>query len=89
VIDGERRYGNDRAVGGKHSNWPRRTCRNAVLMSDEGLRIAQCWFGVEREGKDIVTSGNKAGFGPPSFDFEEGCWRKNVPFVILTMGGEE
>ena len=51
----ERRYGYDRAVGGKHSNWPRRIWRNAVLTVEEGLRIAQCWFGDEKEGRDRVN----------------------------------
>jgi hypothetical protein len=35
-------------------------------MSEEGLRIAQCWFGVANEGKDNVKPGNKGGFRAPS-----------------------
>lgn len=35
-------------------------------MSEEGLRIAQCWFGVEDEGRVKLRSGKRAGLGDAS-----------------------
>lgn len=72
------RYGNVRAVGGEQRNWPRSISRKAVRIVDDGDRIAQFWFGVEKEGNDSVRSGNSGGFESNSwlFDgFEEGCRR--------------
>ena len=34
-----------------------------MRIVDEGLSIAQCWLGVEREGSDHVSLGNRGGFG--------------------------
>lgn len=47
-------------------------------MVEEGLRIAQCWAGVDVEGRDSVKSGNNGGFGGascPGAGFDAGCWR--------------
>jgi hypothetical protein len=54
-------------VGGKQSSWPRRIWRNVVRIVEEGERMAQCWFGVENDGRERLRSGNKGGF-------EVACW---------------
>lgn len=36
-------------------------------MVDDGLRIAQCWFGVANEGKSKFRSENNGGFGDASW----------------------
>lgn len=39
-------------------------------MVDDGLKIAQCWFGVAKLGNSKVKSGNKGGLG-------EALWPSN------------
>jgi hypothetical protein len=55
---------------------PRRIWRNAVRMLEDGERIAQCWFGVEKDGRVRFKLGNNAGLGvmswPDDVGFEEG-----------------
>jgi hypothetical protein len=41
-------------------------------MSDEGLKIAQCWFGVEKDGRESVNPGNNGGFEDALSPLEEG-----------------
>lgn len=50
-------------MGGKQRSWPRRMWRKAVRIVEEGLRMAQCSFGVEKEGRERVRFGKRGGFG--------------------------
>ena len=55
---------------------PLNICRKAVLSIDEGLRMAQCSFGLEAEGRLKERSEKSGGFGDafcPGPDFDEGC----------------
>lgn len=58
--------------------WPRSISRKAVRIADEGDKIAQCWFGVEKEGKDKVRLGKSSVLESTSWllaGLEEGCRR--------------
>lgn len=46
-------------------------------MVEDGLRMAQCWLGVEKLGNSRFKSGNKGGLGEASWpsNFEAG-WRR-------------
>jgi hypothetical protein len=50
-------------VGGKQRYWPQRTWRKAVRIVEEGLRMAQCSFGLAKEGRERVRFGKRGGLG--------------------------
>lgn len=75
----ERRYGYERAFGGRHTSWPRRIWKNAVRIVEDEQRMAQCCFGIEKDGSVKLRPGNSGGLratsgslggSPAGFDAE-------------------